>query len=157
MNAVLRWWLFVCLSLAGCAVAYALGFMQFLIEVDKSYLSFVVMATYTGCTLWIGLMTYHARDGDQLFARHLHTCRFFSEALMGLGMVGTLIGYLFMVKAMMTGAVSVSDPAQATATVVKLAHGLGTSSIVTLLGLLGAIGLKAQITNLEYMLEDNNA
>jgi beta-lactamase regulating signal transducer with metallopeptidase domain len=115
------------------------------------------MTIYLFTSVWIGLMTYHARDGDQLFTRHLHTCRYISEMLMGLGMVGTLIGYLLMVKAMAAGAINVADATAAQATILKLANGLGTSSIVTLVGLVGAIGIKAQITNIEYLLEENDA
>lgn len=157
MNVLMRWWLFACLSVIGLVMASMFGFFQFMLKIDHSYLGFAVITIYLFTSVWIGLMTYHARHGDQLFARHLHTCRYISEMLMGLGMVGTLIGYLFMVKAMTGGAINVADAAAAQKTILNLANGLGTSSIVTLVGLIGAIGIKAQITNIEYLLEDNDA
>jgi hypothetical protein len=157
MNTLMRWWLFMCLSVVGLTVAGVFGFFQFMLRIDHSYLGFVVIAIYMFTSVWIGLMTYHARNGDQLFTRHLHTCRFLSETLMGLGMVGTLIGYLFMVEAMASGAINVADAAAAQGTIMKLANGLGTSSIVTLVGLVGAIGIKAQVANIEYLLEENDA
>lgn len=155
MNALLRWWLMACLYVTGFVVMGVLGTYQYLWDVDQTKLSFVVIAMFIGVTIFIGLLTYHARNGDQLFTRHLSLCYYLTEKMMALGMIGTLIGFLLLLNSVFGGQVNLADTGAAQKVLGLMAKGFATSSLTTVVGLIAAVSVKGQLVNLEYLQESD--
>lgn len=155
MNALLRWWLLACLYVTGFVLMGVLGTYEYLWEIDQTKLSYVVIVMFVGVTIFIGLLTYHARDGDQLFTRHLSLCYYLAEKMMALGMIGTLIGFLLLLNSVFGGQINLADTGAAQKVLGLMAKGFATSSVTTVVGLIAATQIKAQLVNLEYLVEDN--
>jgi hypothetical protein len=153
MAAVFRWWFIACLTAAGLVVAGVFGAYQYIWAVDATKLSFVTLAVFAFATVFIGLLTWRARDGDQGFARHLAAAWFTSEFLMGLGMLGTLFGFLLLLQAAFGGQLDLSSAAAAQKVLASMATGFATAGVTTLVGLACSLLLKAQLINLEYQLD----
>lgn len=154
MAALLRWWFLVCLTAAGAAVAGTMGLFHYTWAVDATKLSFAILGIFTAVTIFVGLLTFHARNGDQLFAKHLSFAWFTSEVLLGLGMTGTLIGFLILLQAAFGGQLDLSSPAAAQKVLASMAVGFATAGVTTLYGLVTSLLLKAQLINLEYLLDE---
>jgi hypothetical protein len=157
MNALLRWWLMACLYVTGFVVMGMLGTYEYLWEIDQTKLSFVVIVMFVGVTIFIGLLTYHARNGDQLFVRHLSLCYYLAEKMMALGMIGTLIGFLLLLNGVFGGSINLADASAAQKVLGLMAKGFATSSVTTVVGLIAAVSVKGQLVNLEYLAEENAA
>ena len=73
---------------------------------------------------------------------------FVSESCMTLGMVGTVIGFMYM----LTGNFAEIDPTNVDVmkrTIGDMAQGMGTALLTTLSGLITSLSLKIQIINAE--------
>lgn len=154
MNTLLRWWLIFCCTMFGLITAGFFDFYQYLWRVDATRLSFFTLGLFAVTTTFIGMLTYHARYGDQLFTRHLPLCWFLSELMMGLGMMGTLIGFLLLLQAAFGGQVNLADAVGTQKMLSSMAVGFATAGVTTLVGLGASLLVKLQLVNLEYLLED---
>lgn len=146
MIIFLRWWLVLWLSVAGAVAAGALGFFPYLWRSDSSYLSWACMALYALMTGFVGQLTYRARLGQRAsVVQHLALCWFVANALMTLGLIGTLAGFLIIPEAISGG---LTDPAKVLA---RAAQGLSTAGLTTIVGIVCSALLKLQLINLEYL------
>jgi hypothetical protein len=156
MNTLLRWWLQSCITVLGLAGAAFFGFYQYLWNTDVTKLSMFTLGLFVVISIFIGMLTYHGRDGDTYAVkRHLPFCWFMSELMMGLGMMGTLIGFLVLLQSAFGGAVNLNDAASTQKVLSGMAKGFGTAGVTTLVGLGASLLTKLQLTNLEYLLEDD--
>lgn len=156
MNTLLRWWLLACSTVLGLVGAAFFGFYQYIWMTDVTKLSVVTLGLFVVMTIFIGMLTFHGRYGDDFFKRHLPFCWFMAEFMMGLGMMGTLIGFLILLQsAFGSGTINVSDAASTTKVLSGMAKGFGTAGITTLVGLGASLLTKLQLTNLEYLLEED--
>lgn len=155
MITVLRWWLIFCLTLLGVYGLYTFGFFFYIAQIDKSYLSFVIITIFALGTIWVGQLSWTARNFNQAFRRHLPMCWFLSEVMMGLGMMGTLIGFLMLLNGALGQLTNPNDTSAMTTLISKMGIGFATSAITTIVGLACSLIFKLQLMNLEYQLEDN--
>lgn len=151
MLVLLRWWFIFCLTCLGAVVAGVLGFFSYLIRVDHSYMGMTALILFTVLTVWIGWLTAQAARGDVSFETHLPTCWFLSEGLMGLGMIGTLIGFLVLLSTALGAPINTADTAAMTALISKMGVGFATAALATLVGLACSLLIKLQLVNLEYL------
>lgn len=154
MTVVLRWWLIAWLTNFGISLAAVLGFFQYLWVSDATKLSFITIALFTGTTIFIGMLTYSARSGDQQFTKHLPLLWFLCEKMLGLGMIGTLIGFLVLLEAALGGGINLSDATATQQIISNMAVGFATAGLTTLVGLVCSLITKLQLINLEYMVKD---
>ena len=155
MLTMLRWWFITCLTVAGLVAAGFFGFFPYLWKADVTKLSFISLALFATVNTFVGMLTYHAKDGDQLFTKHLPLCWFMCEFLMGLGMVGTLVGFLVMLNSAFGGTINLADAVGTQKILSSMAVGFATAGLTTLVGLGCSLILKLQLINLEY-LEDKS-
>ena len=149
MIVFLRWWLVFWLSVVGAVVAGFLGFYPYLWRSDSSYLSWACFALYGLMTVFVGQLTYQARLGVRYpVTQHLPLCWFTANALMTLGLIGTLAGFLIIPEAISGG---LTDPAKVLS---RAAQGLSTAGLTTIVGIVCSSLLKLQLVNLEYLLPD---
>jgi hypothetical protein len=136
----------------GAVVAGLFGFYPYLYAADVSKLGFITLALFFLSSLWVGQMSYRSRDGNQDFSRHLQFGWWVAELFMGLGMIGTLVGFLVMLQALFSSGINIEDPTAARTLLSRLAYGLSTSALTTLVGLIASQVFKLQLVNLEYLL-----
>ncbi len=153
MQTLLRWWFIFCATAFGASVAAWFGFFGYLHKADSSYLGFVALGIFTLASLWVGQMTFHARRGDQQFVHHLPLCWYIAEALMGLGMIGTLTGFLLLLGNALGSPINTADTAAMVALISKMGVGFSTAALTTLVGLVASLIFKLQLINLEYLVQ----
>lgn len=156
MLALLRWWFLVCFSGFGIGVALSMGFFPYMMAADASRLSIAVLVIFTLATLWVGQLTFNARDGNQAFRRHLPFCWYLAEGMMGLGMLGTLVGFLLLLGQALGQPINTADITAMTTLISKMGTGFSTAALTTLIGLACSLIFKAQLINLEYQLDETD-
>lgn len=148
MIVFLRWWLLFWLSVAGAVAAGVLGFYPYLWRNDASYLSWTCLALYGLMTAFVGQLSYGARHGWQGFTQHLPLCWFAANTLLGLGMIGTLIGFMLLLQTM----VGVGATPDVQKLLQAMMLGFSTAGLTTIVGLSCSLLLKLQLINLQYQL-----
>lgn len=149
MTVFLRWWLIFWLSIAAAVGAGALGFYPYLWRSDASFLSWACMGLYVLMTAFVGQLTAQARR-SQHFCQHLPLCWFAANTLLGLGMIGTLIGFMMLLQSLQ--GVGASPDLQKILGAMMI--GFSTAGLTTIVGLACSLLLKLQLINLQYQLRD---
>lgn len=137
----LIYWAFVILQ--GLAAFFALQYGVFttLLHGDPTMLSFVILTIHCLATIAIGYMTFFKEtDYD------LRPIWYISETQLGIGMVGTLVGFLILFSSVFVG---ISTPEDIATALTVIAAGVGTALWTTLFGLISSLLLKAMVVNLE--------
>ena len=146
MACNLKWLLIFASSLAGLMVCAMLGLLQTLWDVDGTRISFIIMAIYLVVSAFVGWLTTDAPA--QAVAAYRQACRYAPELMMGLGMLGTVIGFV----QMLGGAFTDLDPSNVKATqaaLSQMAAGISVALTTTLVGLACAMPLQLQLVNLD--------
>lgn len=137
--AHLRWWLFVCLTAVGAAVALMLGYGTVLWRQDATGLALAVVALYAACTAWLGWKV-RAGDSDYRFVGHV------AKTMSYLGILGTFIGLAMAFQAMGNLPADGSIPPTFKAEFIR---GVMTKFHASITGLVGYLCLEMQIRILE--------
>jgi len=149
----LRWWLFFCLSILVAVVCHYFGFFYELYNKDITKLSFVIIAVYTLSSLYVGRLTYNQRKGKS-YSTGLNISWFSSEAMLSLGMIGTVAGFILMLGESFES-IDTANPESLKTALRSMALGMSTALYTTLTGLILSQALKIQLINLESG-EDND-
>lgn len=152
MVAFLRWWLIFWLSVAAAVAAGALGFYPYLWHSDATFLSWACMAIYLLMTVFVGQLTRQSRRGCQDFQHHLPLCWFVANALLSLGMIGTLVGFLLLLQSM--AGIGTNPDMQKVLGLMTV--GFSTAGLTTIVGLVASMLLKLQLINLQYLVRDES-
>jgi hypothetical protein len=148
-TVLLRWWFLAVAELAGLVALFATGMVRKLWAVDVTKLSIVCLLALVCATGFIGWITWKAQEGrapiEELLP-HADACWFVSDVLMGLGMTGTVLGFLIMLNDAFTGNMAAQEVMQ------RAAPGLATICVTTAVGLVCSMLAKAQLVNLDYLL-----
>lgn len=137
---VLIWWLFTCLQVFGAAIAYYYGIFYILQVADPTYISFFILSIHVFTVIWIGYLTYKENNNNN------EILWFISETQLGLGMLGTLIGFIIMFSGVFSNEITAETLKDAIA---SIAIGVSTAIWTTLVGLASGLILKTLIINLE--------
>ena len=73
---------------------------------------------------------------------------FISEAVISLGMIGTVIGFIFMLYSVFSG-IDLSDTSNLQDSLAMMAKGMGTALLTTLVGLISSVLIKCQLVVVE--------
>lgn len=156
MNALLRWWALFLVMVTAASVCGTLGLFHTLWVDDLSKLSFFTLSLFSIATGWIGVLTYRfnknlrkvpPRAGDEV-VKYLPSLWFISEALMGMGMMGTLLGFIMMFTSNVAH-IDFSNVETAKQILAQLTKGTTTAVVTTFVGLLCSLLTKAQLVSLE--------
>lgn len=151
MASILRWWFIFCSSILGVVLAYFLGFFTYLNEVDQSHIGKAVLAIYLLGTLFVGQLTFRARHRRGILDRHGELCWYLPELMMGLGMVGTLVGFLLLLSTALGSPINTADTQAMMKLIANMGSGFSTAVITTLIGLVCSLAFKLQLINLRYL------
>lgn len=143
MNTFLKWWLLIVLSITGIASAIYFDAGTFLAENDLTKLSFVILAILLASSIVVGYKIYSTEIKHN--EPNVYEVEWFvSEMMLSLGMIGTLIGFIFMLYTVF-GNLSLADTAQIEEALSNMAKGMGTAMLTTLVGLISSLLLKCQL------------
>jgi hypothetical protein len=150
MVVFLRWWLIFWLSIGAAVGAGVLGFYPYLWHGDASFLSWACLGLYLLMTCFVGQLARQSRKGDQAFRQHLPICWFAANTLLGLGMIGTLVGFMLLLQSLQ--GVGANPDMQKVLGLMMV--GFSTAGLTTIVGLACSLLLKLQLINLQYLLRD---
>lgn len=151
MNIIFwKWWSTIIIFFFSLYyVQYKLSIIEFIILNDPTYITFAVFAVFILTTLAIGYYSYKLQfQNKHPSESRLSPLWFSADAVMSLGMVGTLLGFLMV----LTSAFQNVDTSSAEAmkeVIGQLAKGMGTALLTSLAGLIASIILKFQLVMLE--------
>lgn len=143
-----NWWTVTILTYLGFGVASYFGAFTFLLENDPSYLSFVILGIFTIANLVVGTRSWRLKNDVSYYFRNNNALWFTSETLLGIGMIGTVLGFLIVLSASFSE-IDTSSVESMQEIISNLATGMGTALLTTLTGLVSSTVLKVQITLLE--------
>jgi len=138
------WTVFV-LMLLATALGYYFGAVEFMINNDFTYLSFVNIAILYGFTVNIMYKAF-AKSKSEILASDSEW--FLSDAVLSIGMVGTLSGFLVVLYSTFQG-LDPSDTESMRTAIETLASGMGTALLTSLVGLVASLIMKYQLVTLE--------
>ena len=145
-QAMLIWWLFFCLQVFGLFVGLHFNLIDMVVAADPTHISIFILLIHFITVLLIGYYTYR-RD-----LSNIDPLWFVSETQLGLGMIGTLIGFIIMFGGAFSGSISAEN---IKSIITAIASGVGTAIWTTLIGLSSGLIIKALLVNLEKTNESN--
>lgn len=133
----LIWWLVVVVQVIALGISIYYGAIPFLIENDVTKLSFVIFAMWFFTSASIGYKIFkQEEDFDKPW--------FVAESCMTVGMIGTVIGFMWMLGSSFQE-IDPSNIESMRQVIVDMASGMSTALLTTLCGLLAGLFLKVQI------------
>jgi len=159
MKYFLNWWIMFCLICVGSVAAVCLNVFHMTNAADVTKISFVIYGLFLIFTVRTGVLTYrHSRcknfSEDELdkFSSGHEISWFVSDILLTLGMIGTIVGYIYMIQV----GFAAMDPANIQSmhgALKSMALGWGTALYTTAAGLICGLALKLQLFNVTRQLE----
>lgn len=151
MNIFLKWWLMVTLIVVGISTSIYFNFDTFLFENDLTKLSLVIVSLFVICTSVIGYKIWNSAIQRKKIYDY-QTEWFVSEVLISLGMIGTVIGFIFMLYSVF-GNLNITDTVAVQESLGMMASGMGTALLTTLIGLISSVLIKSQLVMAENGVE----
>lgn len=144
-----KWWtLVVLVATALVSAEIYLGVIDFVVSNDPTYISFGIFALFVISTLVTGGWCLQLQRGNKVDSNQLSPVWFVSDALMSIGMIGTLLGFLMVLTSAFTD-VDTSDVEAMQEVIGQLATGMGTALLTSLVGLISSTLLKVQLVMLD--------
>ena len=139
---ILKWWLIFCVTLISFfSASYFFGLHLHLWESDATKISFIILGVFVFSSAWVGKIT-HVGQCNQ------NVGWFIAESLLGLGMIGTVTGFLLMLGTAFEN-IDVSNTETLQNALTQMALGMSTALYTTLIGLICSLILKIQLVNYE--------
>jgi len=157
---MLRWFVILFSSIAAAGIVQFKGLFAALWIADISGLSFIILLLFAILTPFIGYLTYtlsryHPNEAKyQESLKYIQACWYASELLMALGMMGTLIGFTIMLGPALAG-LDPSNLVLAKAAIFKMAGGMSTAVLTTLVGLITSQLVKLQLINIDVIINED--
>ena len=152
MVSLLKWWLIICLTILGLLTGVYFDMHNHIYDADVTKLSFLILAIFSGTSIWIGKKTYRLEK----YAEYEQTTDvgwFMAETCLALGMVGTVTGFLLMLGTAFSN-IDVSNSASLQKALEFMAVGMSTALYTTLVGLICSLIIKVQLVNLEVAIDE---
>ena len=147
MSAFLKWWLLITLTVVGLSIAAYFNFIQFLYAHDLTKLSVAILALFAATSSVIGYKLWKERDVKK--KKYGYDVEWFvSEMMISLGMIGTVIGFIYMLYSVFSS-LNITDTMAVQESLGKMAQGMGTALLTTLVGLVSSVLIKSQLVMVE--------
>tara|TARA_B100001115_G_C15589933_1_gene282131 strand:- start:116 stop:574 length:459 start_codon:yes stop_codon:yes gene_type:complete len=147
MSAFLKWWLLITLTVVGLSIAAYFNFIQFLYAHDLTKLSVAILALFAATSSVIGYKLWKERDVKK--KKYGYDVEWFvSEMMISLGMIGTVIGFIYMLYSVFSS-LNIADTLAVQQSLGKMAQGMGTALLTTLVGLVSSVLIKSQLVMVE--------
>ena len=126
--------------LVGFTSLFVIAFLLY--EADSTLLTFVILGVTLVTSATMGLRS------KKMVGQYNNMSWFLSDAVLSLGMVGTLFGFLIVLDSAFTE-IDTSSTESMTEAIGVLASGMSTALVTSLVGLLSSLWLKLQLVILE--------
>jgi hypothetical protein len=138
MVKTLRWWLTICVLGVLVYFSYANGWLLPLYEKDATMITYLITVIFGATTLSLGYKSFLKKQ----FENEVEW--FVSDAVLTLGMIGTIIGFMIMLIGTFD-TVEFTAVENIRAVLSSMSKGLYTALSTTLLGLISSVILKIQL------------
>ena len=128
------------------------GIFHDIYRADVTNITFIIYAVFLSATLLSGVTAYRvARDTPNIrkTGKYIGICWFFSEAMMTLGLIGTVAGMIYLFGQGFTE-IDPSNPDDLKKALGHMATGLSTAMYTTICGMVGSLIIKVNIMNIEF-------
>lgn len=150
------WWLSVLLILTGVFWSFHFGLITLIWNTDITYITSIIAILFTTASCSLGWIAF--KQSDLAFAvvnksavvKVYDTSWFLSEILMALGMLGTVIGLIYMLATSFVG----SDPSQMQTQLGDMWKHMGLALYTNAVGIVGSIVLKLQVYFIGYDVDE---
>lgn len=158
---LLRWLLIFMLIALGSVIMYLAGFIERINAADVTKLSFVIYVIFMLFTLRVGSDAWKLSKMGHASAKALlprqESAWFVSDMLLTIGMIGTVIGFIYMLG-MSFGEIRMDNVETVRASLVRMGAGMSTALYTTAAGLICSLILKLQVfllgQELDHVLAD---
>lgn len=147
----LRWYLAFTLVSLMVGFGIATGFFSLVWEADVTKISFLIMFLLFGVSAKCGLDIKQFEQDKIANPRKIEFGWFFSDIFLGLGMIGTIIGFIIVMKDFST--IDFSNLSTIQDLIKNLGSGISTALYTTLFGLVASVLTKLQYFALEDIME----
>jgi hypothetical protein len=138
MVKTLRWWLTMCVLGVLVYFSYANGWLLPLYEKDATMITYLITVIFGATTLSLGYKSFLKKQ----FENEVEW--FVSDAVLTLGMIGTIIGFMIMLIGTFD-TVEFTAVENIRAVLSSMSKGLYTALSTTLIGLISSVILKIQL------------
>ena len=139
------WWVTNLAVASGVFWAWYHGIISKIWYDDVTMITTVLAVLYVITTLLIGYVAYTKDFKSKI----VDACWFLSEQMLALGMLGTVVGFIYLLTAVITSA-SVTDPASLAALLANMSVGLGIALYTNATGILSSLITKALLYAVTY-------
>ena len=151
----LRWWLSFALMAFGMWSLDYWGMFAIINDGDVTKLSFIILAFFVFFSCYMGYETFRTCILNKPSERRMDLGWFVSDQLLTIGMIGTVIGFIYMLATTFADI----DPTKINTlkyALVNMSLGMSTALYTTASGLICSLLLKIQLANLSYFVEGSN-
>ena len=145
-----KWWSTIIIASTLLAITEIyVGVTKYLVDMDPTRLSLLIVSIVVLSSLVMGYYAYliqfrHTRISEQA----LSPLWFFSDTVLSIGMVGTLVGFLIVLTTTFQN-IDQTNAAEIKRIISELANGMGIALITSLTGLISSIIMKFELVMLE--------
>lgn len=139
------WWITNLIVATGVFWAYYHGIVQKIWVDDVTMITTALAVLYIITTGLIGVIAYTKDYGSKL----VDACWFLSEQMLALGMLGTVIGFIYLLSSGITSA-SVTDPTSLATLLANMSVGLGIALYTNAVGILASLISKTLLYVVTY-------
>jgi hypothetical protein len=145
-----KFWTIFVLTAVGMVILHkSINLEYYLIQLDITHLSLVILGIFFCTNIAIGYYSYLVQFQQQRFDQNkFNNLWFSSDAVLSIGMIGTLIGFLIVLINGFTD-FDTSSTEQMKKVIAHIATGMGVAIITTLTGLVCSLITKLQLMLLE--------
>jgi len=158
-SLALRWWLFFMLMNLGTVILFLTGMVDKINEVDFTKLSFVIFILCYIFTIRNGILVYKSCKSPPTTEEDVDECCqrneagwFIAEKLLTFGMIGTVVGFIFMLSTSFAD-ISTANVVTLKAALSKMSMGMGAALFTTAAGLICGIALEIQLFDFQQWLD----
>lgn len=139
------WWITNLAVASGVFWAYHQGIIQKIWHDDVTMITSALAILYIVTTCIIGYVAYTKKYKSKL----VDACWFLSEQMLALGMLGTVIGFIYLLSSGITSA-SVTDPTSLATLLASMSVGLGIALYTNAVGILASLISKTLLYVVTY-------
>ena len=145
-----KWWTTIVVCVVLLVIAETnISISNYLFVLDSTKISLIILTILVACSAFIGYKAYKKQFRQrEVSQKSVEPIWFFSDAVLSIGMVGTLVGFLIVLTTTFSNITDYS-PEELKNIIGTLASGMGIALVTSLTGLLSSILLKFQLVLLD--------
>jgi hypothetical protein len=139
------WWITVLITLTGVFWAYYHGIIEKIWHDDVTMITTFLAIIFVLTMALIGYVSYTKDFTNKI----VDACWFLSEQMLAIGMLGTVIGFIYLLSSGISSA-SVTDPTSLANLLANMSVGLGIALYTNAVGILASLITKGLLYAITY-------